>query len=106
MDGYQTLCFRIIGVSPLLLHNGQLADPLDEQVRAIAQVTAKRRKTEADHHRLAELEFKGSLYLREGRPCIPEEMMEAALVEAASPGATRPQGEGGTCGPRKPPPRI
>ena len=84
MDGYQTLRFRIIGVSPLLLHNGRLADPLDEQVRAIAQVTAKRKKTEADHHRVAELEFKGSLYLREGRPCIPEEMMEAALVKAAS----------------------
>ena len=83
MSGYQTLRFRVIGASPLLMHNGQLADPLNAHSKAIAQVAAKRRKTEADHLRLAELEFLGSLYLSGGAPCIPAEMIEAALVKAA-----------------------
>lgn len=84
MSRYRTLRFRITGAAPLLLHNGRLADPLDEHARAMAQVAAKRRKTEADHERLAELEFLGGLYLSGGAPCIPAEMMEAALVKAAA----------------------
>ena len=84
MSGYKTLRFRIIGVSPLLLHNGLLADPLNPHSKSIAQVASKRRKTEADHLRLAELEFLGSLYLSGGTPCIPAEMIEAALVKAAA----------------------
>ncbi len=84
MSSYQTLRFRIIGASPLLFHNGQLADPLNPHTKAMAQVSGKRKKTDADHHRLAELEFMGSLYLRGGKPCIPAEMMEAALVKAAN----------------------
>jgi len=83
VGGYETLRFRIIGVSPLLMHNGLLADPLNPHSKSIAQVASKRRKTEADHLRLAELEFLGSLYLSGGVPCIPAEMMEAALVKAA-----------------------
>ncbi len=84
MNVYQTLKFRIIGVSPLLCHNGQLADPLNSHAKAIAQISSKRKKTEADHKRMADLEFIGSLYLSGGMPCIPAEMMEAALVRAAA----------------------
>ncbi len=84
MTGHVPLRFRITGVCPLLLHNGRLADPLDEHAKAMAQVSAKRKKTEADHRRLSELEWMGSLYLDGGRPCIPGEMLEAALVKAAS----------------------
>lgn len=84
MNAYQSLRFRIVGASPLLHHNGRLADPLDEHAKAIAQVSSKRKKTEADHQRIAELEFLGSLYLSGGEPCIPAEMMEAALARAAA----------------------
>ena len=84
MGAYQSLTFRITGASPLLFHNGQLADPLNPHARAMAQVTAKRKKTEADHSQLADLEFMGSLYLSGGVPCIPAEMMEAALARAAA----------------------
>ena len=83
MSRYRTLRFRITGAAPLLMHSGLLADPLNEHARALAEVAAKRRKTEADYRRVAELEFLGSLYLRGGEPCIPAEMMEAALVRAA-----------------------
>ena len=84
MSAYRSLSFRITGTSALLLHNGRLADPLDGHAKAMAAVSAKRRKTEADHLRLAELEFRGSLYLYGGEPCIPGEMMEAALARAAA----------------------
>ena len=50
----------------------------------MAAVLAKRRKTEDDHLWLAELEFRGSLYLLGGEPCIPAQMMEAALARAAA----------------------
>jgi hypothetical protein len=81
---YKSLKYRIIGVSPLLFHNGQLADPLNRHAKAIAQLSSKRKKTEADHEKMADLEFIGSLYLSGGMPCIPAEMMEAALVRAAT----------------------
>jgi hypothetical protein len=84
MSRYRTLRFRITSAVPLLMHNGRLADPLDEHARAMARVADKRPKTEADHERLAELEFLGGLYLSGGVPCIPAEMMEAALVKAAT----------------------
>ena len=83
MSGYRTLRFRITGAAPLLMHNGQLADPLNEHARALTQIATKGRKTEADFLRMAELEFLGGLYLSGGGPCIPAEMMEAALVRAA-----------------------
>ena len=84
MSAYRTFRCRIISVSPLLMHNGQLADPLDPHAKAMAQVSGKRKKTEADYAQLADLEFRGSLYLSRGAPCIPAEMMEACLFRAAA----------------------
>ena len=95
MSGYRALRFRITGASALLMHNGLLADPLNPHAKAIAQVAAKRRKTEADYLRLAELEFLGSLYLSGGAPCIPAEMMEAALVRAAAQERRGPKARAG-----------
>ena len=63
MGAYHSLTFRIIGASPLLHHNGQLADPLNPHAKAMARVSSKRKKTEADHAELSDLEFMGSLYL-------------------------------------------
>ena len=95
MSGYQTSRFRITGASPLLMHNGLLADPLNPHARSIAQVAAKRRKTEADHVRMAELEFLGGLYLSNGAPCIPAEMIQAALVKAAAQERRGPKAKAG-----------
>ena len=92
---YQTLHFKITGVSPLLMHNGQLADPLNPHAKGLAQVAAKRRKTEADYLRIGELEFLGGLYLSGGRPCIPAEMMEAALVRGAMQERRGPKAKAG-----------
>jgi len=80
---YQELRFRITGVSPLLHHNGQLADPLNELARALKAVTGKRVKTDSDYEEMARLEWYGSLYLKDGKPCIPGMVIEAMLVEAS-----------------------
>lgn len=71
------------GVSPLLMHSGRMADPLDPQAIALAAVTSKRIKTLADHERIAELEWHGSLWLDGMRPCLPCEAIEAAFTDGA-----------------------
>ncbi|WP_128080164.1 hypothetical protein [Roseicella frigidaeris] len=84
MSAYQTLHFRITGIAPLLMHNGRLADPLDPHAQALAAAARKRGKVDSDHLEIARLEFLGSLYLQGGEPCIPAEMVEAALIRAAA----------------------
>lgn len=59
------------GGSPLVMHNERLADPLDDIVRAIAAISKKRNKTEADHLEIARQEFEGGLYTNGNGPCLP-----------------------------------
>lgn len=83
MSAYRSLSFRIIGVSPLLLHNGQLVDPLNQHSMSIAEITGKRKKVEADHAEMSRREWFGGLYVSDGEPCLPAEMIEAALIRGA-----------------------
>jgi hypothetical protein len=74
----------LTGTAPLLMHNIQLADPLNPIARAMKEVSSKRKKTDDDLFRLAELEFKGGLYLTdELGPYIPGANVEKCLVEGA-----------------------
>ena len=50
------------GSSVLMTHNERLADRLDEFTRAIAAISKKRNKTEADEVEIGRLEFYGGLY--------------------------------------------
>lgn len=71
------------GTTALLMHNGQLADPLNPIVKAMKEITAKRKKTEEDHVELGRLEFLGSLYLDpDVGPYIPGDNIESCLIEA------------------------
>lgn len=81
--GYRRLTFQIRGVCPLIMHNGQLANPLNRFTKELKKVSGKRAKTESDYEELARLEFLGSLYLDGGEPCIPGEVIEAALIDSA-----------------------
>jgi hypothetical protein len=76
---------RITGKSPLLLHNGRLADPTDEIVGEMKKITAKgKSKTSEDLLELSRLEFMGGLYTDEsGEPCIPGEVLESCLKSGA-----------------------
>ena len=80
---WQTLEYRIASVSPMIVHNGQLADPLNKWVKAMKLIHAKRKKTDADLLELARLEFLGSLYMDEHGPILPDFMIEATMLNAA-----------------------
>lgn len=92
---YQRLTFRLTGVSPLVMHNGRLANPLDPMAKALKRVTGKRAKTDADHEEMARIEFLGGLYVGEDGPCIPGELIEATLIAAAKKSKRGPQAKAG-----------
>lgn len=91
MSAYQTLKFTITSVSPLLMHNGQLVDPLNYYSQKLKEVTKKRAKTDADQEEMGRIEFFGGLYLKGGEPCIPGEVLEAALIKGAMKEKRGPQ---------------
>lgn len=59
------------GGAPLIMHNEQLADPLNDFTRQIAKVSQKRKKTDAEYLELGHLEFLGGLYTNGNGPCLP-----------------------------------
>lgn len=74
--------FRATGAAPLICHNGQMADPLNEFSKKLKVVSGKRKKTDADFEAMSHIEFLGSLYMGPKGPCLPGEMIEATLVNA------------------------
>ena len=79
----ETIDLRLVGTKRLLMHNGRLADPLDPATKALARLTGKKMKTEADHIEISRVEWNGSLWLDQGRPCVPAEALMASFVAAA-----------------------
>jgi hypothetical protein len=79
------ISLRLIGIGPMLMRNSRLGDPLDPLAKQIEAVTGKSERTEADHLRVAELEFHGSLYLHNGAPCLPANMIKSVCVDGAKP---------------------
>jgi hypothetical protein len=76
--------FQIEGISPLLMHNGQLANPLNPLVKQMKALTGQRKKTDEIHIELSRLEFKASLYMSSsGHVEIPSEVLESCLIEGA-----------------------
>lgn len=80
--GYLSQSYRITGVVPLIMHNGQTRDPLNEWSKRLKKVTGKRNKTDADHEQMAKIEWYASLYTMNGLPCLPGECWEGHLLEA------------------------
>lgn len=77
------LKFKLTSDSPLLLHNGQTADPLNKYAKMLKQVSSKRAKTDADFEELARIEWHAALYTDEGKVCLPAEVLEAAFASGA-----------------------
>jgi hypothetical protein len=68
-----SISFNIEGISPLLMHNGQLANPLNPLVKQMKSLTG-----------LSRLEFRAGLYLSpSGQVEIPSEVLESCLIEGA-----------------------
>jgi hypothetical protein len=83
MANWKTLRLNLIGVSPLLCHNGSLADPLSDGAKKLKAMTGKKKKTDADHAEIARIEWTYGLYLDGGIPVIPGEIIEAAIMSGA-----------------------
>lgn len=75
--------YHVKSSCPMLMHNGQTADPLNKFSKALKEVSGKRGKTEADFAEMARIEFLASLYMGEDGPVIPNFVWEAALIGAA-----------------------
>lgn len=69
----------IVGIRPLLMHNGRLADPLDPAAIKLGELTHKKKKTMEDHAAIARAEWEGGLYLADGKVAIPGDMLDALI---------------------------
>lgn len=81
---FQELKIKAIGQADLLMHNIQLADPLNQFAKDLKKITRKQKKTEQDHAEMGNLEFMGGLYLNDkGQPVAPPNWWEGTLLNAA-----------------------
>ena len=91
-----SITLKLPGVAPLLMHNGQTADPLNKFAKAMKQISGKRSKTEADLMELAKLEYLAGLYLNsDGQVCIPDYVLEATLIAGAKKVKSGPAAKAG-----------
>lgn len=79
----QEMKVRLTGQAPLIMHNGQTANPLNTFARELKKISSKRQKTEADLEQLARIEWYAGLYVKGGKVIIPGIVLEAALINGA-----------------------
>lgn len=82
---WQTVKYRLKSEPncPLLMHNGQTADPLNKWTKSIKLISGKRNKTDADYEEMARLEFMAGLYMGADGPILPADVIDAVLVGGA-----------------------
>lgn len=79
------MILNMTGTSPLIMHNAQTADPLNQYAKAIKELTAKRtNKTEADELEISRLKFIAGLYYDQEGPYLPAANVFRCLIEAGS----------------------
>jgi hypothetical protein len=75
---------KLKGISPMIMHNGQLSDPSNRFSKAIKEISGKRKKTDADHEEMGRLEWYGSLYSNaKGGLVIPADNLDATIINGA-----------------------
>ena len=76
--------YRIVGVTPLLLSNGRMANPTDPMAAKLKVQTGNKQKTEKSYEAIAEIEWEGRLYLNKQKQLVmPGHNIEAAIRDAA-----------------------
>jgi hypothetical protein len=95
MSNLPTITIRLQGVSPLLCHNGQTADPRNTYAKAMKAVSSKRKKTDADLDELARLEWLAGLYRYDSDLVIPDYVLESTLINGAKKSKRGPQAKCG-----------
>lgn len=92
----ESVTYTLTSVCPLVMHNGQLSDPLNAWAKALKKLTGKRAKTDADHEEVGRTEWFGALYLdAHMQPCLPGEVLETMLFQAAAKSKRKQQAKGG-----------
>lgn len=56
------LQFHLQGVSPLILHNIEASDPLNEWSKQLSKISSKKKKTEEDHAEMERIQWFSGLY--------------------------------------------
>jgi len=80
----KSLKVRLRGACPMLLHNGQLANPLNSHAKKLKSLSGKRGKTEEDILAMAKVEFEAGWYTNsEGAYTLPAHNIEASMLEGA-----------------------
>jgi hypothetical protein len=95
MSNLPSVQIRLQGVSPLLCHNGQTADPRNTYAKAMKAVSGKRKKTDADYDEMARLEWLAGLYRIDGDLVIPDYVIESAMIKGAMKSKRGPQAKCG-----------
>lgn len=80
---WQAVTYQLTSSAPLLMHNGQTADPTNKWSKLMKQISSKRAKTDADYEELARIEFLAGLYMDANGPALPPNMIASMLVAAA-----------------------
>jgi hypothetical protein len=81
----EILKVTIEGIRPLLHHNGQLADPLNEYTKRLKVLAKQRDKTDEDHVALHRAEWEGALYFDSKMgPFIPADTLQAVIERGAT----------------------
>lgn len=86
-NGIEMAKVKIEGVSPLLMHNAHLADPLNNWAQKMKAITSKpsKKRTEADAAELVESEFQGGLYFCDSMgPFVPSVNIESCIREGGT----------------------
>lgn len=106
MSKLPTVQICLQGVSPLLCHNGQTADPRNTYAKAMKAVSSKRKKTDADYDEMARLEWLAGLYrfkvVTKDNPdsavedlVIPDYVIESTIIGGAKKSKRGPQAKCG-----------
>ena len=92
---WQTLTYQLTSDCPMIVHNGQTADPLNKWAKALKAVSSKRKKTDADYEEMARIEFFAGLYMGKNGPIIPARNIDSMLINAAKKNREGPLAKSG-----------
>jgi len=85
----QKITFRLIGQSPLIQHNIQMANPLNKYSKFMKPLTGKRQKTDTDLMEISRIEWEGGIYLGSesnglaGKVILPGRCLDACFFAGA-----------------------
>lgn len=78
------IAFELKGLTPLVMHNGQMADPDNEFAQRLKALTKKRNKSPEERAEVSRTEWQGSLYFHEKLgPVLTDQNLLACLVQGA-----------------------